>query len=407
MTSSLPASAISSWGGFVYQGKVALYHSIKLICDKDFHGTSIAAFDLQLDSTDDFAIYVAGSAISIHQVKAKISPYRSTFHDALTKSSKIDTDCSVSTRRYFHIANSIDDDRDFTNTVSSKVEFYEYGGKKYCPLEDIEKITKEKISSYLLKNSLPSSEILIDRKYCYLSELVTKQVVKIHALIHGGITQNKAAYTATIASQDLENIIRTDFNAVVDKEYQLQKLRIIFANTFEDYVSKNDPLFTERQIEKFGEIFRFIYSMSDSELSEIMQSLRPSSDDEQIRFEDIQNYADIVTEISNEIVLAGLPHYKKSTERYLPTALILSDKRIPHFKESLIKHIRSNHHLANILFEYNTLITGQEHNDISITGSSDKITKILSSNTKISSNIVREFPVSIISKTVAKGVLDA
>ena len=32
-----PASAVSSWSGFVYQGKIALYHSLKLIHDTDSH----------------------------------------------------------------------------------------------------------------------------------------------------------------------------------------------------------------------------------------------------------------------------------------------------------------------------------------------------------------------------------
>jgi hypothetical protein len=407
VTSLFPTSAISSWGGFVYQGKVALYHSIKLLCDEEFSGETVTEFDLQLDSTDDFAIYVSGSAISIHQVKAKISPYRSEFVEALNKSSKINTDCNKFTRRYFHIANPIDDTSDFTNTADSKVEFYKYGNDNYCLLADIEKITKEYIDGYLKKNSLPYSELLIDRKYCYLSELITKQVVKIHALIHGGQTQKEAAYTETITSQDLKEILNIDFNAVVDKEYKLQKLRIVFANTFEEYIANNDPPFTDQQINKFGEVFRFIYSMSDLDLAGVMHSLLPSSPDAQIRFEDIQNYADIVTEISSTISLKGLPHYVKNTNRYLPTALLLSNKRISHFKENLINHIRSNQNLANILFEYNKLITGAEHGDINIIGSSDKITKISNSGSQQTNNFVREFPVSIISIKVAQGELDA
>ncbi|MQZ39149.1 hypothetical protein F4T96_13345 [Acinetobacter nosocomialis] len=53
---SLPHSAISSWGGFLYQGKVALFHSLKLIVDGNFDGKVIDTFELQLDSTDDFAM---------------------------------------------------------------------------------------------------------------------------------------------------------------------------------------------------------------------------------------------------------------------------------------------------------------------------------------------------------------
>ncbi|MDI0834132.1 hypothetical protein NEL77_25395 [Escherichia coli] len=48
-----PASAVSL-SGFVYQGKIALYHSLKIIHDGDLD------FELQLDSSDDFAIYKNG-----------------------------------------------------------------------------------------------------------------------------------------------------------------------------------------------------------------------------------------------------------------------------------------------------------------------------------------------------------
>ncbi|MER3618215.1 hypothetical protein J8747_18940, partial [Klebsiella pneumoniae] len=54
---TLPGSAISSWGGFVYQGKVALYHCLKLLTEKSFHQSIIDACELQLHCTDDFAIY--------------------------------------------------------------------------------------------------------------------------------------------------------------------------------------------------------------------------------------------------------------------------------------------------------------------------------------------------------------
>ena len=70
---TLPESAISSWGGFVYQGKVALYHCLKLLTAKSFQQRIIDNFELQLDSTDDFAIYCDGKVISTHQGKVRIS----------------------------------------------------------------------------------------------------------------------------------------------------------------------------------------------------------------------------------------------------------------------------------------------------------------------------------------------
>lgn len=68
-------SAIATWGGFLYQGKIALYHCIKLLIEESFNEKPLNLFELQLDSTDDFAIYNAGKVISTHQVKAKLDKY--------------------------------------------------------------------------------------------------------------------------------------------------------------------------------------------------------------------------------------------------------------------------------------------------------------------------------------------
>lgn len=408
MTIALPDSAISSWGGFAYQGKVALYHSICLLCDKSFLGIPLANFDLQLDSTDDFAIYHQGNAVSVHQVKAKISPYRSAFEKALSKSSKIDTDCNAATQRYFHIANEINDATDYTNSAGGVVKFYQYGADSHCKLEDIEKFTITKIEEYLVKNSLPCTEILLERKYCHLSELITSKVIEIHAAIHGGDTENHAAYTKTIASSDLENIVLTDFNEVSDIPYTLIKLRMTVSYAFEWYVANNTEYFSTGQIKDCGAVYRFIYGMHDDDLQLVMQSLRPNGNESDIfRPDDILGYIDIILEITRAISLNGLPHYLKDLKRYLPTSVTLKDRWAPGFKKELLERIRTNPKLASVLYEYNTLITGSDtHSEITMVGESDKITSI-HRRQNLAANIIREIPVSIISTEAAKKELNA
>ncbi|GFZ62406.1 hypothetical protein PSE10A_49170 [Pseudomonas amygdali pv. eriobotryae] len=80
-----PNSAISSWSGFVYQGKVALYYSLKLLTE------GVRDFELQLDSTDDFAIYKDGKLLSAHQVKAKVGSTRGSYTSALKSLQKLMT----------------------------------------------------------------------------------------------------------------------------------------------------------------------------------------------------------------------------------------------------------------------------------------------------------------------------
>lgn len=382
---------------------MALYHSVKLLLEKKFDSQEISNFELQLDSTDDFAIYVGQSAISVHQVKAKASPYRSTFEEALAKSSKINFDCSPATKRYFHIANKIDDDSDYKSPGGENVEFYSYGSDRFCSLDSIESTTKIKIKDYLTLNKLPVSEFLLDAKYCYLSELISRQVVKIHSQVHGGKTQNSAAYLEVIQSSALEEILKRDFSGVIDVPYRLAKLRALFADAFENYVSQSE-FFTLEQLDNFGEIFRFVHSMDDSSLEELMASLRPAHDD-QLRADDITLYADTVTSISAEIVLKGLPHYSSSSNLYLPTSLMATDKGAARFKDRLLAYLSTNDRLTSILFEYNILISANdEHAEINISCADGKITKMDIDNRN---NIVRKMPISVISRNAAREKLDA
>ena len=71
-------TAISSWSGFVYQGKVAIYH---VLLERNN-----ANYTLQLDSLDDFAIIDANECIiSIHQVKAKKETHFSSYKEDFEK----------------------------------------------------------------------------------------------------------------------------------------------------------------------------------------------------------------------------------------------------------------------------------------------------------------------------------
>ncbi len=406
MNGELPDSAISSWGGFVYQGKIALFHSIKLLVEGSFDGKEVKKFALQLDSTDDFAIYSDGIAISVHQVKAKASPYRSAFEKALNKSSKICIDCCPNTKRYFHIANEIDNSGNYENDKKAIVEFYKYGKDSYCKLERIEGLIKEIIEEYLNKNSLESSLLLVEQKYHYLSEMITSKVIEIHSLIHQGISQNRAAYENTIESDLILEILIKDFNLVQDLPYEMRRLRNLFADTLENYVCESNEYFTIQQIGLFNEVFKHIYKMEDAELEYIKQSIRLSTS-EQIRGDDVSTYAEIITDISASIVLVDLPHYSKGPKKYLPTGLKFPDRRAESFKTKLIEQLRSNNLLVKILYEYNILISGSEvHKNIEINTYSDSVTRINIDESEAENHILKELPVKVICTPTAQSELN-
>lgn len=74
--------ASPSWSGFNYQGKVSLYHALKIINLKPV-GYDLSNFSLMLENTEDFEIIVDRKAITFHQVKAYNSTSYSKYANAL------------------------------------------------------------------------------------------------------------------------------------------------------------------------------------------------------------------------------------------------------------------------------------------------------------------------------------
>lgn len=74
--------ASPSWSGFNYQGKVALYHALRIINTQPV-GTNLSARSLMLENIEDFEILNAGAYQSLHQVKAYNSTSYSNYSNAL------------------------------------------------------------------------------------------------------------------------------------------------------------------------------------------------------------------------------------------------------------------------------------------------------------------------------------
>lgn len=74
--------ASPSWSGFNYQGKVALYYSLRLI-NSTLVESDFTHYSLMLEGTEDFEILYDGSPVSIHQVKAYNSSNYSKYSNAL------------------------------------------------------------------------------------------------------------------------------------------------------------------------------------------------------------------------------------------------------------------------------------------------------------------------------------
>ncbi|MCU3986972.1 ABC-three component system protein [Enterobacter mori] len=405
---TLPESAISSWGGFVYQGKVALYHCLKLLTAKSFQQRIIDNFELQLDSTDDFAIYCDGKVISTHQVKAKLSQYRSEYVKAIYKAACIATDCDENTIRYFHVAKELDNFENYTSNDGKIVEFYNYGDNKYCLLSKINELIDEQIELFLDTNDFIKTKNLIIEKSTLLSELITNKVIVIHNLVHNGQKQDYAAYHNRIASSIFLELLTSPPLNRTDEIYQALLTKEKITTVIESEFYNDLDHFNEKQIESISNVFRFIYSLNDSSAIQMHTSLQPHRENNVINKDDIRDYFDVISAISHIPKLLGLPHYSKKINKYLPTALEIRDgrRRNTSFQEDLKKHIRDNATLASLLYEYNNIIAYKVSDDTIISATSEKITKINDSKDN-NNHIVREFNLRVISTDKAEAELNA
>lgn len=399
-----PATAVSTWSGYVYQGKIALFHSLQLINqgNKDF--------ELQLDSTDDFAIYKNGAVTSAHQVKAKISEYRSGYAEALEKSSAIEFDRTKGISRYFHVSVQLNDTDDYTGKNGELVQFYAYGNNKYCGLGEIEALTKEVIMQICASHAITMSEDLLNYNYCLLSEKISTKAIAIHGLVQDDREKaNKAAYENRIAAQSLLDDIlsKKPYNST---SYYAVDLKAKLYSHLEDRLDQALPGMTDAAYARARRLFEHIRITDASEMKTLCQLMKPSERFSSIQKADIRRYSGLIEAINIDPILKQFPHYLDGEKRfYLPTALDL-----PFLEDhegctsDLLGEMESNGELLKLLFEYNHLIACRSTKSFIINTKYTQPDDLTDQEVKdrINSNIIKSFYLSIVTKEDAEARLN-
>lgn len=401
--SKYPHSAISTWSGFVYQGKVALYHCLKLINQGD------CDFQLQLDSTDDFAIYKNNEVISAHQVKAKIGDYRSNYKDALKKSALIEFDRVAGIKRYFHISQPINDDSDYIDPNNERVEFYAYGDVRHCELDKIEELTKQVIKEIYARQAVVYDDSLVDANYCLASDKISSQALIIHAKIQNeGDAQRIAAYEHRVPAESILRDIM-DANPYERKDYYAIELKARLHTYLEERLAESLPGMSDAAYERARRIYELIRLSEGGDFKILCQLMKPSEKFSRIQSSDIRRYSDLLHTISAEPILKRLPHYLDNDNKfYAPTALYLpepTDKK--YCTSEIIAEIKNNDDLGRLLFEFNNLIAAKANESFTI---DTKYTNYLDTITpddqnRIDSNITKSLCISILTKDDAEARL--
>ncbi len=392
-----PASAVSSWSGFVYQGKIALYHSLKIIHDGDLD------FELQLDSSDDFAIYKNGKLHTAHQVKAKIGKYRNGYTKALEQSTLIEHDKIKGTTCYFHVSVPLNNTDDHRGASGEIVKFYRYGDNYYCGLGEIEGLTKELIKEICKKQHIIVSDNLINFNYCLLSEKISTKAIHNHKLNQvDGISENRAAYEGRIKASNILEDLLTE-NPYQNRDYYTVALKARLQTHLEERLDQALPTMSDATYERARCLCEHIRETPINELKALCQMMKPSERFQDVQTNDIRRYTKLIQAISVEPIFNHLPHYLDSENRfYVPTALDVDESEECEF--DMTREMKNNGDLLRLLFEYNHLIASKAEASFTFntkfTNSDDFDNK--QTTEKLESNITKSLCISVITKDDAE-----
>jgi hypothetical protein len=195
-------SAIPSWSGYIYQGKVAIYHVLKTVHKKlqTDVDTKFDNYELEIEWQEDFAIKVNGAYDSIHQVKAyeqSASPtvYNKALKDLYDKLSR-----GIGVSGWLNIWNPINfttmtESKNFLElknankgtqpqNVLDKVDIYQYcNGNQFCDLDEIDRLIVKKIGEIYNLNNFGISS-LTDTQYEFvrfkLYQIIDAHIVEVH-----------------------------------------------------------------------------------------------------------------------------------------------------------------------------------------------------------------------------------
>jgi len=361
-------TAISSWSGFVYQGKVAIYHVLKEINNPNF--------TLQLDSLDDFAILDAnGNIISMHQVKAKKSHYFSTYNEAFSQlqDGGLIAGCNS---LHFHLAQIITDKTVPDIEIDySPVKVYKYGISPFCSVDNIDAEIETLIIELMRTKFFPTNPSKATNEYAEkvrnnLDNILVKKLFKIHQIIHDGILpETRAAYDKRIEFLEFENILSQDLNEQgLGEDYYLYQLKSDVCKYYQEYCLEYEDELEDENLQKLN---KFIIQFERLNRDDLIKFIRNIIPHREFIFDSLSDYKDksFTAEEIKDVLLYTLHQIDKEPDyiskslmkwtilpkTYSPTCIISAQRHQEKVCQRIIKNALTTD--LDILFENQKLIT--------------------------------------------------
>ena len=285
-----PHTAISSCSGYIYQGKIALMHCLKLF---ENLGAQAKELSLEIESLDDFAIKNGdGSYRSMHQVKAKKEQRFSAYRAAIVKQQR-DSQNHAGIGVYFHVAANIEDTPDNFAATFNPVQFYSYrneqgASQNSCPLNCVDNWNNEQLKKTYQALGQPdfkhTDEEYLNKTRQHLEDLVIKHIICVHHKIieckKSGVTDRHIAQLSNIPLNIFfEAITETDFNNVDSEDYFHGILIKKAGEYFHEFCLEQVELgeFTEDDDKLYilNGYLAIINTLNVSELKKFVQSIMP------------------------------------------------------------------------------------------------------------------------------------
>lgn len=246
-----PHTAISTWSGFVYQGKLALYHCLKMM-SSDYEANR--GLKLQLESQDDFAIFRHQQCLSMHQVKAYKDTRFSAYVDGITAQRDNARQREVPLA-YFHVARLISNIPATFEAEYGPVMFYTYptmpevegnATQPFCPLNEVDRLIRNKLVSLISSvEALPAWKTnLVANIQSTLEAIVNSKVILTHSQIHESVRhQTVIAACEFIEFSALYDVIEADdYTPFENEEFFLSRLQIDIGTYYQEFCERQDGL---------------------------------------------------------------------------------------------------------------------------------------------------------------------
>ena len=356
----LPHTAISSCSGYIYQGKIAVIHCLKLFEEL---GEGARELLLEIESLDDFAIINAdGTYRSMHQVKAKKERLFSGYRGALEKQQQ-DSQVHDDVSAFFHVAKSIIDIPNSFSIDFEPVQFYKYlnsNGEEIdaCELDQVDILNEAQAKrAYISLEQQPykyNDDNYLMKTRQYLEDIVVKHIIEVHHKIieerKRGRTDRQIAMESKIPLEEFyELLVNRDLNVIHEGNDYFHYLLLKDAGQyFHDYCLdelENEP----EALLKLNTYLSIINNLNISQLTKFIQSILPHR---KAAFKLISQYKDNtftcddfkygLLSVFHELIESDSDaelyfYWEINGDIYCPTAIILPQRQADRLCTSIVQ----------------------------------------------------------------------